>query len=162
MTCRDTLDKIYDFEGEKPFSLWIRLQIAFHVVFCPRCAEKAARLEAARALMRSGFLPPSPELADAVMSRVYAQERDLVPDMPFEEEESSPEVSFGSWVFTGFIVLLSLSTAFMGMDFIKVASAQGSSFLLPVGITIGVVVTCYGALFIGSHLKELSDRFRLR
>jgi hypothetical protein len=156
------LDKIYDFEGEKSFSLWIRLQIAFHVIFCPHCAEKAARLEAARALMRTGFLPSSPELADSIMSSVYAEDRDLVPDMPFEEEEISPEVSFGSWVFTGFIVLLSLSTAFMGMDFIKVASAQGSSFLLPVGITIGVVVTCYGALFIGSHLKELSDRFRLR
>ena len=35
------------------------------------------------------------------------------------------------------------------------------SFLLPVGITIGVVLTTYGALFIGSHLKELSERFGL-
>jgi hypothetical protein len=161
MTCRDAMERIYDFDGEKPFPLGVRLRIAFHVVFCPRCAENTARLEAARALMRTGFLPPAPDLADAVMSRVYAGARDLAPDMPFEEEERSPEVSFGSWVFTGFIVLLSLSTAFMGLDFIKVASAQGSSFLLPVGITIGLVVTCYGALFIGSHLKELSDRFRL-
>jgi hypothetical protein len=156
------LDKIYDFDSGKSLSLWGRLQIAFHVICCPQCAEKAARLEAARTLMRTGFLPPPPGLADSIMNSVYAEDREPVPDMPFEEEEISPEVSFGSWVFTGFIVVLSLSTAFMGMDFIKVASAQGSSFLLPVGITIGVVVTCYGALFIGSHLKELSDRFRLR
>jgi hypothetical protein len=47
------------------------------------------------------------------------------------------------------------------MDFIKVADTQGSSFLLPVGITIGAVLTGYGALFIGSHLKELSSRFRI-
>jgi hypothetical protein len=30
-----------------------------------------------------------------------------------------------------------------------------------VGITIGIVLTCYGALFIGSHLKELMERFGL-
>jgi hypothetical protein len=35
------------------------------------------------------------------------------------------------------------------------------SFLLPVGITVGIVLTSYGALFIGGHLKELSERFRL-
>jgi hypothetical protein len=47
------------------------------------------------------------------------------------------------------------------MDFINIADTQGSSFLLPVGITIGAVVTGYGAFFIGSHLKELSSRFRI-
>jgi hypothetical protein len=162
MTCQTILDKIYEFDGERPLPLWIRLQIAVHVILCPRCAEKAARLEAARSLMSAGFFPPAPDLSDSIMNSVYAEDRELVPDIPFEEEELSPEVSFGSWVLTGFIVLLSLSTAFMGMGFIKVASAQGSSFLLPVGITIGVVVTGYGAMFIGSHLKELSGRFRLR
>jgi hypothetical protein len=48
------------------------------------------------------------------------------------------------------------------MNFVAIANSEGSSFLLPVGITIGIVLTCYGALFIGSHLKELSSRFRLR
>jgi hypothetical protein len=35
------------------------------------------------------------------------------------------------------------------------------SFLLPVGITFGIVLTSYGALFIGSHLEEFSERFGL-
>jgi hypothetical protein len=47
------------------------------------------------------------------------------------------------------------------MDFIHIAQEQGLSFLLPLGITVGVVLTCYGALFIGSHLKELSKHFNL-
>jgi len=29
------------------------------------------------------------------------------------------------------------------------------------GITIGIILTTYGALFIGSHLKQLSERFGL-
>jgi hypothetical protein len=48
------------------------------------------------------------------------------------------------------------------MDFGTVADHWGSSFLLPIGITVGAVVSAYGALFIGSHLKELSHRFNLR
>jgi hypothetical protein len=64
-------------------------------------------------------------------------------------------------VITGLIVLISLASAFLGLDFDKVARAGGSSVLLPLGLTIGVVVTGYGALFIGSHLKELSEHFRL-
>jgi hypothetical protein len=47
------------------------------------------------------------------------------------------------------------------MDFIKIAASEGSSYMLPLGITIGAAVTCYGAVFIGSHLKELSRRFGL-
>jgi hypothetical protein len=154
------LDKI---DGEEPLPLWERLQIAVHIVFCPRCAEKAARLEAVRNILRTDFLsPPPPGIADSVMDIIRVEAFDLTADLPFEEEELSPEVPFGGWVVTGLVVLFSLATSFMGMDFISVAAAQGSSFLLPVGITIGVVVTGYGALFIGSHLKELSDRFRLR
>jgi hypothetical protein len=155
------LNKIYEFDGERPLPLWVRLQIAVHVVLCPQCAEKTARLEAARDIMRTDFFPPAPGLADSVMDSIYVETFDIIADMPFEEEELSPEVPFGGWVITGFIVVFSLATAFMGMDFIKVAAAQGSSFLLPVGITVGIVISGYGALFIGSHLKELSDRFRL-
>jgi hypothetical protein len=114
-------------------------------------------------MLRTDFLPPPPEIADSVMELIRAEVFDLTADMPFEDEgEPAPEVPFSGWVAAGIVVLFSLATSFMGMDFISVAAAQGSSFLLPVGITIGVVVTGYGALFIGSHLKELSARFRLR
>jgi hypothetical protein len=64
-------------------------------------------------------------------------------------------------VIIGFIILISLSTAFFGMDFIHIAAFAGSSFLLPVGLTFGGILTGYGAIFIGSHLKELSAWFRL-
>jgi hypothetical protein len=47
------------------------------------------------------------------------------------------------------------------MEFARMIPDLASSFLLPIGITIGVIVTGYGALFIGSHRKELSDRFGL-
>jgi hypothetical protein len=146
------------FSGEKPFSFLDRLEVAIHVLFCPSCAEKIARLEAAEDLMRTGFFPSAPSLGDAVMSRIM-EEPDRV--MPEIVQEGPPELSLRRWVITGFIVLVSLGTAFFGINFEKVAQSQGASFLLPVGLTIGVVITSYGALFIASHLKELTDRFGL-
>jgi hypothetical protein len=163
MTCHSVMDKIYESAGDKPLPWLTRLEIWGHLLLCPRCSEAAARLEAARELARTGFLPPSPDLEDPIMAMIYAEA-----DMPAEEADF-PLAAFGEpggvstrgWVITGLIVLLSLASSFFGIDFGKIAASEGSSFLLPLGLTIGLMVTGYGAFFIGSHLKELSERFRL-
>jgi hypothetical protein len=106
--------------------------------------------------MKTDFLPPSPDFADHLMECVYEE-------TGMEEKTDAPAgFSFRGWVIIGFFVLFSLSSSFFGVNFVEIADAEGLSFLLPVGLTVGMVVTCYGALFIGSHLKELSSRFRLR
>jgi len=101
------------------------------------------------------FFPPSPDFAEPIMERLYEE-------TCMEETDAPTGFSLKGWVIIGFFVLLSLSSSFFSMNFTEIANAEGSSFLLPVGLTIGIVLTGYGALFIGSHLKELSSRFRLR
>jgi hypothetical protein len=143
-------------------SLLIRLEVALHLFFCSRCAARIALLEAAEDLMRTGFFPEDSalekSLEDAVMGRIAAE----YGDQPFEEPDIPAEISLRRWVVSGFVLLLSLATVIFGLDFDRVAASYGSSYLLPVGITIGVVITGYGAMFIGSHLKELAERFGLR
>jgi hypothetical protein len=113
-------------------------------------------LRQTEALMKTDFFPPAPGFEDLIMERVYQESA-------MEETGDAPAgFSLRGWVFIGFFVLLSLSSAFFGMDFAEIASSEGLSFLLPVSITIGVMLTVYGAMFIGSHLKALSDRFGLR
>jgi hypothetical protein len=95
--------------------------------------------------MRESFPAPPAELEDRIMRSINAE----------EQAGDYPEVagfSFRSWVVTGLIVLLSLSSSF----FWEVAPP------LHIGITVGAIVTAYGAIFIGSHLKELTERFNLR
>jgi hypothetical protein len=150
------MDKTYEFEPDRPLPLPSRLEIAFHVIFCPRCAAGILRLETARAILGADFLPIAPPLEDAIMSQIYA-EADMLPDLAASARIR--ELSLRSWVVIGLIVLFSLATSFFGIDFAHVATSSGSSFLLPVGLTIGLVITGYGAIFIGSHLKELSERF---
>jgi hypothetical protein len=142
-------------ESEKDLTIPTQILIWLHVLFCPSCAGELKKLRQAEEIMKSDFLGFSPGFEGLIMERIRMEEK-------MEEKDAPSGFSFRSWVITGFFVLFSLSSVFFGMDFIEIANAEGLSFLLPVGLTIGMVVTCYGALFIGSHLKELSGRFGLR
>jgi hypothetical protein len=135
-----------------------QIQIWLHTLYCPGCARKIERFEDGRTILREDFFPPSPGLEDSIMAMV-ADEKE---HQEMEESYAVPGgISTRGWVISGIIILVSLATAFFGLDFQKLATETGISFLLPVGITVGIVLTTYGALFIGSHLKELSERFGL-
>jgi hypothetical protein len=134
------------------------LAILPHRLYCSRCNERLRQLEEAREFMKTGFFPSAPDFEERVMKLV--REQSALGEVP-EPLGEVPAISFRGWIITGCIVLLSLGSAFFGMDFTQVAANEGSSFLVSIGLTIGMVVTGYGALFIGTHLKELSIRFRL-
>jgi len=161
MSCSRILDQFYEYSGnerEDSMPLLTHIQIWLHTLICPSCAQEIERYEVAREIMREEFFPLSPGLEDAIMARA-AQEEER-----FEEEETYAipgGLSTRGWIITGLIIFISLTTSFFGLDFQKIADESGVSFMLPVGITIGIVLTSYGALFIGSHLKELSERFGL-
>jgi len=108
-----------------------------------------------REIMKNDFFPPSPMLELSIMQRIKEEEIT-------ENNEAYPAFSFKSWVIIGLFVLISLSSTFFGLNFEKIANLVGFSFLLAISITIGIFVTCYCAFFIGSHLKELSNRLGIR
>jgi hypothetical protein len=156
MTCDEVMDKIYETFGEQDVPLLLRIRIMAHLCWCGRCLEEYRKLRTlAQTLRQEEFFPAAPlSSIDNIMEEIERLEKNEI-----NEEPITVPVSLRGWVITGFVMLISLSSLVFGMDFMNVASAQGRSFLLPVGITIGCVVTSYGAVFIGSHLKELSDRF---
>jgi hypothetical protein len=156
MKCNNLADVVYDgLDGGMPFME--RLTAFIHILFCRRCAAGFNRLNNVRNMLKMDYLPLSPDFEDAVMARIYAEEA-------FEKDpvEIPGGVSTRGWVIAGCVIVVSLATVFFGKDFAIVANSHGSSFLLPLGIITGIVVTGYGSLFIGSHIKELSERFHLR
>ena len=156
MDCQTVMDITYESDKDSPLPLLTQIRVWFHLLYCPRCSAEIRNLRRVEEIMTVDFLPPSPDFEESLMERLY-QETGM------ESATDAPAgFSLRGWVFTGFFVLLSLSSSFFGMNFEEIAKTEGSSFLLPVGITIGLILTCYGALFIGSHLKELSSRFGLR
>ena len=154
MKCDDVLDTVY--ETETVFPLKKRLGLAFHIIFCGQCAVHLENYETARLLLKTDFFPASPDFSDAIMNSIYSESPDE------EQLSETGRFSVKGWVIAGIVLLFSLATIFFGRDFASIAVDQGSSYLLPLGIIIGVVLTGYGALFIGSHLKEFSQRFKLK
>jgi len=159
MSCERILDKVYEYSGDPDaMPLVTRIRIGLHLLVCPDCAQEVERFEVCRDILHSEFLPPAPDLEDTVMAMINA-EADEATEM--EDAELPGGFSTRGWIIAGLVMLVSLATAFFGLDFNKVALAAGMSFMIPVGITIGIALTCYGALFVGSHLKEFSERFGL-
>jgi len=157
MRCAKILDIVY--EQQEDMSLFTRIRVGLHLLVCPDCAQEVERFEVCRDMLQNDFLYPSPDLEDAVMSMISAEEEAEI------AEAMNAEViggfSIRGWIIAGIVMLVSLATVFFGLEFNKVALIAGIAFTIPIGITIGIALTSYGALFIGSHLKTLSDRFRL-
>ena len=160
MNCERILDKIYEMDS---IPLLTRIRIGLHILVCPDCAQEIERFEVCRDILHreifsASILDAAPGLEDTIMAMTAAEEEK-------NAEQEAAEISGGfstrGWVIAGLVMLVSLATSFFGLDFNKVAVTAGMSFMIPIGITIGAALTCYGALFIGSHLKELSERFGL-
>ena len=160
MDCARVKDLIYEYSGndhgsEGSMPLLDQIKISLHAFFCQNCARDMTLYENARNVLREDFFPPSPDLENSIMTKIAAEKETCA-----QEIYAAPGgISTRGWVIAGLIIMISLATAFFGIDFKNIARESGMSFLLPIGITIGVVLTTYGALFIGSHLKELSERF---
>jgi hypothetical protein len=157
MKCDDALDTMYGAEDILP--LGKRIALAFHIILCGHCAARLETYEEARSLLQNSFFPPSPDFSNAIMDIVYRESQDEDETVFETGGFSIRQFSLRGWVIAGIVMLFSLATVFFGKDFTSIALEQGSSFLLPLGIITGIVITGYGALFIGSHLKELSERF---
>ena len=154
MDCHTVMDTIYEAEKDVPLPVLTQLRIQLHLLLCPGCAGELRKLQCLEEVMKTGFFPPSPDFEESIMEQLYEETANM------EEQLDAPAgFSFRLWVIIGFFVLLSLPSSFFGMNFAEIADSEGLSFLLPLGLTIGMVLTCYGALFIGSHLNELSSRF---
>ena len=106
-------------------------------------------------LMKTDFLPPAPDLSGKIMRAVYDE-------LPLQSPGAQDPVSFRSWIAVGLVSLASLIAYPMGLAYEKMAGVLGTELLLPIALTLGISLTVYCALFIVSHLEELSERFGLR
>ena len=160
LSCREAMDEIYEFSEEDAVPLLQKFRVAFHLFFCTHCAGELRKLQIIQELMQADFFPPAPSFEEKVMGELNLEfHQDEISEEPIFEVPGG--FSFRSWVIIGFIILVSLATSFFGTDLIEAAANQDPSLMIPLGITVGTVLTGYGAFFIASHLKELSEHFKI-
>jgi hypothetical protein len=149
MNCAKILDIVY--EQQEDMSLFNRIRVGMHLLVCPDCAQEVERFEVCRDMLQDDFMFLAP--AEEAVNTAEATEA--------MNAEVPGGFSIRGWIIAGIVMLVSLATVFFGLEFNKVALIAGMAFTIPIGITIGIALTSYGALFIGSHLKDLSERFGL-
>jgi hypothetical protein len=159
MTCKRAMDLFMEKDEERFSSLFDRVPMRLHLLRCPRCGREAQLLEKTIHLMRTEFLPGSPDLADAIMTAVQAEVAAAAAKAADANVEET--MSFRNWVVGGFLIFASLAVSPFGVTFDWLVELLGPDLLLPISVTLGVVLTAYCALFIGSHLDELAERFGL-
>lgn len=144
---RDRYDRLD--AGERP-GLLLRL----HLMSCPSCREEFERSEAAIASYRRAFgAEASPSGgSDDLEERIMAAVRLLPP----------PKRSGGlrNWILVGLVIALSMALIPFGDDFNAIKALFGTSYTLPLMLVLGIVITLYGAVFIGTHMAELEPLVR--
>lgn len=159
MTCDRAMDLFMEGnDGERvPF---IRSALArLHLLRCRKCSAEVQRLNRALELMRADFLPKANDSIDPIMAavrmEVAAQAARAV------DEDAATPVSTRNWAVGGLFIFASLAVFPLGQASGWLVRLFGSDLTFPIALTLGVVLTAYCALFIGSHLDELSERFGL-
>ncbi|MCL2213734.1 MAG: peptidoglycan-binding protein [Treponema sp.] len=163
MNCDKIINMFYE-DDEVP--LVDQIRIGLHTIFCSSCADKIEQYYAVKTLMKDNILSFPRDFSESTWSDLEESIMQKLSLEQTDEEETELSsipgaLSTRRWIIAGLILMVSLVTVFFGLDFKNLANESGMSLLLPMGITIGIVLTTYGALFIGSHLKELSERFGL-
>jgi hypothetical protein len=147
MKCDEKLDKILCADDD--LSLVTRLQFFFHAFFCGHCHSVMKQYEDSRKLMKTGFFYETPDMSDIIMNQI------LRDDTTLEDAEIHEWISFKKWIIGGCIILVSLVSAFFGFNFNAVAVSRDSSYMLSIGLVIGLIISIYGLLFIGTQMKQL-------
>jgi hypothetical protein len=125
---------------------------AAHLETCARCAAEARGLEELMSSPRVwGNLAPGESLVSGVMARIVKGQAAWAAGKEFFSENRR-ELSLRNWVGTGLFILLGMflipfSTILPELNRI----IPGLRIALP--LVLGLVITLYGALFIGSHLN---------
>lgn len=144
MRCDEFLDR-YDRldSGEEP-GLFLRL----HLAACPACRDRVAEHEAALEAIRTAAAEPlDAALEEAIAARVMAAVR-LMP---------APRRAFHArdWAISGLVIFSSLALVPFDANYGILRELFGEGFTMPLCLVLGLVLTIYGAVFIGTHMTEL-------
>ncbi len=133
------VDRSIDSKGI-PFLTWLR--IGLHLLLCSHCRKETTRLQRLYAILPTLQIKNTPSICNDIM-------KEILKDNSLEESGNQVPVSYLNWLVGGIILFLSL---------IGTLLTRGT---LAIVLTLSIILTVYGALFIGSHLKKFSEKLHL-
>jgi hypothetical protein len=140
MRCESIIDRVLHAKGDS-----LPLVVRFHILHCSHCRKEADLILKRDSSMR-GFYPfEAPMgLVDTVMRSINLGE------VPYKSSVSSEK-----WLGAGVILFLSIFLASYSDTRVWLTATYGDLFEVPFNIVMGIAITSYAVLFIGTHLDRL-------
>jgi hypothetical protein len=141
MKCKKIIDSFLNQDDSRYPVFLIRL----HIAFCSRCRKEIRTLQKifVKARTSSPFEMPG-DMSGPVMRAIINS------DVVYKKDISS-----GKWLFTGVVIFASIFLVSYSNSFIWLKSHFGSVLEVPLYMVLGLAITFYAALFIGTHIEMM-------
>ncbi len=151
MTCREALRELLALDSDqKP-----RQELAAHLARCERCRREEAKLRFAMMALR----PPErrrtdDELTSRIMTAIRAE------PSPHGVAEPHEPMPLRNWLVAGVLIFGGILGLHYSESFEWLRLAFGEAIDLAMGLILGVFLTTYLCLLVGSNLKRVQRLFR--
>lgn len=151
MTCREALRKLLALDANQD----PEQELVAHLSGCKGCRLEEAKLRLAMMALRSpDCLRTDDELTDRIMTAVQAE------PSPHEVTEPHGPMPLRNWLLAGVLIFGGILGLHYSESFEWLRLAFGEAIDLAMGLILGVFLTTYLCLLVGSNLKRVQRLFR--
>jgi hypothetical protein len=142
MKCNDVMTQFLELDNSKSIPLNIRL----HILFCSDCRSEIFNLKKnIDSLAGDSMFKPKVDLTESIMKNIELLE------ISYDHN-----ISIVRWVAVGLIILLSMFLLPFNNSFSWARGQFGGTLEIPLNIIMGLAITVYAVVFIGTHTKDLN------
>ncbi len=141
MECETVISKYL----ERSETFRIPVLLRFHTLFCPECRDEIEKLRAEFEKLKA--YPPHEipvDITENVMARVQLL-----------EETYEHEISCFKWIAVGIVIIGSRFLFTYSDSHVWLQGHFGKQFDIPLNIILGLIVTAYAILFVGTHIDDI-------
>ena len=140
MKCNNAIQLFFESEDSGYIPFFVR----WHMIFCRSCKDE---IRAMQNVFKSAQIPSIIEIPKDMSGRIMNRIMDS--NIVFERN-----ISFSKWLFVGIVIFSSIFLISYSDSFAWLKQHFGSGLEIPLNVVLGLVITLYGASFIGTHIDE--------
>lgn len=143
MRCEDFLSRYDHIEPGRRMGFRMRR----HLVSCASCKRHVEAVDTVLGALRDAESATCERAGERLEDRVMAAIRLMPPPQR--------DFSVRDWIIAGSVIATSMLLIPLGEYFARFNEAFGARYTLPLSLVLGIVLTAYGALFVGTHMDEV-------
>ncbi len=145
MKCEKVMDRYFQLDVDDGVPMSIRI----HMLMCPGCRKEVQFIEKQLVSLEGDFpYIMEHDAADTVMQLVR-----------MSSVQYRKEVSSFNWILSGFIIFSGILLLPFNKSLSWLNDYYGGQLLFPLHVVMGILISIYAVLYVGTHLEELKASF---